>query len=292
MDHASTCAVMFADVAGSTALYERIGDRAALARIAACLDGMREIVARHHGRVVKNVGDGLMIAFPEAGTAARAAIELQASRAAAGDGLSLRVGFHAGSTIERDSDLFGDAVNLAARIGDLAKPGQILTTIETVHQLPGACRAVTRPLGSIAVKGKALPVEAHEVVWDWSPDVTMVEARAQPREPARDRLLLEVGEHRTELAPPTQQVTLGRDAANDVVVPAPRASRQHARVEFRNGKFVLVDFSSNGTFLRVDGERDVELRREAAPLRGSGWIFLGAASERPEPGHAVRYSCA
>ena len=76
------------------------------------------------------------------------------------------------------------------------------------------------------------------------------------------------------------------------MVPAPRASRPHARVEFRNGKFVLVDFSSNGTFLRVDGERDVVLHREAAPLRGSGWIFLGAASERPEPGQAVRYCCA
>lgn len=292
MDHASTCAVMFADVAGSTALYERIGDRAALSLVAACLEGMRGIVVRHGGRVVKNVGDGLMVAFPESSAAARTAIELQESRAGAGDGLSLRVGFHAGHAIERDSDLFGDAVNLAARIGDLAKPGQILTTLETVQQLPGSYRAVTRPLGSIAVKGKALPVEAHEIVWDWSPDVTMVEARAQPREPARERLLLEVGERRSEFAPPAQQLTLGRDAANDVVVPAPRASRQHARVEFRNGKFVLVDFSSNGTFLRVDGERDVVLHREAAPLRGSGWIFLGAASERPEPGHAVRYSCA
>ncbi len=282
---------MFADVAGSTSLYERVGDSIAHSRIAACIARISDIVTRHKGRVVKNVGDGIMGAFPQTAAALKAAVAMQEAQVGSGDELSLRVGFHAGDAIERDGDLFGDTVNLAARIGDAAKAGQILTTAETLHGLSGHLRASTRNLGTLTLKGKALPIEACEVVWDWSPDMTMVDLRAFVPRSAEERLVLEVGGRKVEVGTGADSFSLGRDAKNDLVVPATRASRHHARIEFRNAKFILVDFSSNGTFMRVDGERDVVVHREATPLRGKGWIFLGAADAEADPARAVRFTC-
>lgn len=291
MDRARTVAVMFADVAGSTSLYERVGDNIAHQRIDACLKRLQGIVSHHAGRVVKNVGDGVMGAFPSAESALQAAIALQEAQAGGMEGLSLRVGFHAGMAIERDGDLFGDTVNLAARLGDAAKAGQILTTADTVQALAAHLRAGTRAMGTLTLKGKAQPVETCEVVWNWSPDMTMVDLRVVAPPAAREHVLkLAIGGRALEFGAGAS-VTLGRDQANDLVVPAPRASRMHARIEYRNAKFVLVDFSSNGTFMRIDGERDVVLHREASPLRGRGWIFLGAAAVDPDLSEALRFSC-
>jgi len=267
--------VLFADVAGSTSLYERLGDAKALARIGGCLARLNRITVKAGGRVIKSIGDELMCAFPEASAALRAASEMQLTQADAEPELSLRIGFHAGDTIERDGDLFGDTVNVAARVVALANPGQIFTTGPTALLLPEFMRTGTRKLGSLSVRGKEQPVDLVEIVWQWSSDLTMVGSGDEAAAAPGRRLTLIHRGRRYEFPPGAVQLTLGRGDDNDVVVAVPQASRLHGRIELRQSKFMLVDLSTNGTYVRIDGGDEMVLRREALPLHGRGMIGLG-----------------
>src|SRR3954466_6441724 len=126
-----TC-VLFADVCDSTQLYERLGDAQALATMSRCLEMARGVAIQSGGRLVKTMGDELMLVFPTAKEAAKAAVGIQERMSSvprvAGLRLDFRIGFHFGDAIEQDGDVFGDSVNTAARIVALAKAGQILTS--------------------------------------------------------------------------------------------------------------------------------------------------------------------
>jgi hypothetical protein len=109
----ATCAVLFADVAGSTRLYETLGDAAALKLVSELLSALRGVATRCGGRVVKNLGDEILCVFPDAAHALRAACDMQL---AAGGHCAVRVGLHCGEVLESGGDIFGDTVNTAARV--------------------------------------------------------------------------------------------------------------------------------------------------------------------------------
>lgn len=290
LDKPHHATVLFADVAGSTSLYERLGDAKALARIGGCLARLNRITVKAGGRVIKSIGDELMCAFPEASAALRAASEMQLTQADAEPELSLRIGFHAGDTIERDGDLFGDTVNVAARVVALANPGQIFTTGPTALALPEFMHTGTRKLGSLSVRGKEQPVDLVEIVWQWSSDLTMVGSGDEAAAPGRRLTLRYRGRH-YEFPPGAAQLTLGRGDDNDVVVAVPQASRLHGRIELRQSKFMLVDLSTNGTYVRIDGGDELVLRREAIPLQGAGVISLGHSTSVAD-GDLIEFRCA
>lgn len=287
--------VVFADVAGSTALYEKLGDAVALSAIEGCLAALAEVVRLNRGRVVKTIGDEIMAVFDDAAQGWQAAMEMQqridALPAAAGNRLAVRIGLAAGPALVEDGDVFGDTVNTAARMTGLAKAGQILATAETVAALPESLRASAREIDALAVKGKAARLRVCEAIWQPGADLTMVSGvRLSPpggSAPAQLRLRHAGGE--LLLGPTCPQATLGRDPACDVRLAEPRASRLHARIERRGDKYVLVDLSSNGTYVAFAGEKEIALRREELVLRGSGSIACGhRAAEAPaEIGFAV-----
>jgi hypothetical protein len=158
----------------------------------------------------------------------------------------------------------------------LAKAGQIVTTAETVAAMPifqrGACRAIE----ALAVRGKADAVNVCEVLWQEGADLTMVGNLDTPPAASEVRLVLRLGGAEWVLGPARPLVTLGRDPGCDIVVQNPRASRLHARIERRRDKYVLVDLSSNGSFVGIEGEAELALRREEMMLRGRGHIVFGA----------------
>jgi len=275
MDNTHNATVLFADVAGSTALYERLGDAKALARIGICLARLREVTEKLGGRVIKSIGDELMCAFPDVSAALRAGTDMQLVQAAETSALSLRIGFHAGEAIEREGDLYGDTVNVAARVVGLAKPGQILTTGAAMLALPAFMRSGTRKLGSLSVRGKQQAVDVYEILWQLSGELTMVDPGHVPAAALAARLALIYRGRRYEFQSETAQLTIGRGEDNDIVVAVPQASRLHGRVELRQSRFVFVDMSTNGTFVRIDGGDEMVLRREALPLHGRGMIGLG-----------------
>ena len=277
-------AVLFADIAGSTKLYDALGDTDAKTMIDEALTAMRVITQRHRGRVVKTIGDELMCVFPGAERGFLAATDMQtvvnALVVTKGVKRMIRIGLHAGPVIEEKGDVFGDTVNVAARMAGLAKGMQIMTTRATVDALPEALRASTRPIAALAIKGKADELAVCEVLWQESDDLTMA-AGVHHAAQAVVELMVHHGDKEFVLGADRPALLLGRDAACDVVLTDPKASRQHARIEKRRDKFFLTDQSSNGTYLTFEGDPEIGLRREEAMLRRSGRIVFGHSAAEP-----------
>lgn len=269
--------ILFADVSGSTRLYESAGDTAAHAAIEKCIWIFRDKTLAAGGRVIKTIGDEIMSVFPEASGAASAAAEIQTAideLAPVGKTkIGVRIGFHYGPVVERDNDVFGDAVNLAARLTGLAAKGQIMTSRETVDRMSQTQKAFSRRLYSIEVKGKAKEIDLYELLWQQSGDETALATRSDVRQKqAQLKLIYLEQEH---LLDGKHAVTLGRDKFADVTIVDRMASRLHGKIEYRLGKFVLTDHSANGTYVTFENEPEVVLRREEVVLRNRGCIAFG-----------------
>jgi adenylate cyclase len=285
-------AILFADIVGSTKLYETLGDAEALATIGRCLEIMKAVCDEHGGRVVKTIGDEAMAVFPLPANAAYAAISMQtqisALRTASGSPLAIHAGFHFGPVIDGNADVYGDAVNVAARLTSLAKAGQTLVSAETVELLSPALRARTRDQDAHTVRGKQNDIHTFELIWQESEEELTTMSTRPARLPVG--LKLTHGARELDLDQNSAPITLGRDAQNDVVVMDRKASRLHARIERRRDKFVIVDVSSNGTFCTVNGEPEIMLRREELILRGSGRLSFGHPFG-DNAAEAVEYVC-
>lgn len=274
-------AVLFADISGSTRLYEALGDARAFAAINGCLDILRRLTTVHSGQVVKTIGDEIMAVFPDAVSAAQAACEMQlvvSAQPPIDDAcVAIRIGFHFGPVLENpgDGDVFGDTVNIAARMTEIAKAQQIITTGATVSMLPPIMRASTRTLNALSVKGKTDGIEVREVIWQESDEMTMMVGNTFTPKTIEPSLQLIHQGDKFIVDDEHPSITIGRDEQADIVIQDRKASRMHARIERRRDKFVFVDLSSNGSYILVKNETEIQLRREEFVLRESGSISLG-----------------
>jgi class 3 adenylate cyclase len=277
-----TRAVLFADVVGSTRLYETFGDDQAKQMIDECLAALGAVVQQYQGRIVKTIGDEIMCVLPNADSGCLAATDMHhkimALPMVSGVKRSVRIGFHFGPVLEENNDVFGDTVNLAARMAGLAKGMQIITTGATVAGLSPMLQLSTRSIAALSIKGKGDEVDVREVIWQGGEELTMsTSSLAFASKPLT--LRLEHGGQSWELD--HEGIVLGRDAQCAIVIADRNASRQHARIERRRDKFFLVDQSTNGTFVAFANEAEVVLRREELMLRGSGRIGFGHSVDLP-----------
>ena len=289
----TSMAVLFVDVSDSTKIYEALGDTAAFVAVRGCLDLMQEITKTFEGRVVKTIGDGVMCVFPTADAAAMAASEMQvriSGRLNNGETrLMIRAGFLYGPVIQDGDDVFGDSVNVAARMAGLALSGQVITSGATVAALSPHLRNFTRRLDALPVKGKSEEVEVYELLWQTGSDHTVMPTRTAPKTDNSGTASLRVT-YRGSTIMIKGEASFGRDTGNTVAVTDPTASRLHARVELRGGKFVLIDQSSYGTFVTISGGSEIRLRREEMILHGSGIIAFGH-SARDTADEVVEFRC-
>jgi len=284
-----SAAVLFGDVSGSTALYQAVGNERAQQLIEKTLNLLRDATTREKGRVVKTIGDEVMCRFDTASAAARAAIDmqrrLQALPVEPGANLKVRIGFAYGATVDRDGDVFGDVVNVAARLAALAKADQILTTEATATHFDRELRASSRLFDKTPVKGIKEEVSVVQVLWEARNQTVLV--KTGPTETVMaQKLQLKCGDQQWTLTPPELPRWIGRSEECEIPLAAPFASRKHVRLEYRRGKFMLVDESSNGTYVEMEGQV-VYVRNEAFALVGSGRFSLGT---RPEnDAHTVSF---
>ena len=286
------CTVLFADLVGSTQLYERVGDSSAFELVDRCLKELNRAVEGRGGQVVKHTGDGLMAIFAQADQAADAAVCMhQALRelpSTPGQRLAVRIGFHSGSVIASSGDVFGETVNFAARLVELASPGRALTTVETYQHLTPEWKEVLHALAPRVLRGASRPVEIYELKCEAMGDVTVLQTGQFDLDEEHE-LRLYLNEQTIILNNTHPVARIGRDAAADLRIGDSRASRRHAEIELRGDKFVLVDRSSNGTYVAMDGEREFLLSREEIVLRGRGHIALGGScSDNP---FAISFVC-
>lgn len=290
-------AVLFADVTGSTRLYETLGDEDANRIIGKVLDLMSTITEQYQGFVIKTIGDEIMSRFTTANEAVRAAKEMQEEVSAGIKGettpISIKVGLHYGPAIlMEDGDVFGDAVNVAARMAGIAKGAQIITTQESVDLLDPELQDMSRQFDRTTVKGKEQEIVVYQVVWEQSDDVTRIEISDNPEEDETRYLSLEFRGEQTRIASDDHRTfVIGRGVQSDLLCQTRLASRTHASVEFRRGKFLLTDQSSNGTFVKTDDGENIFLRRQELMLWGSGYIGLGEEVSREDPENVIRYVC-
>jgi adenylate cyclase len=286
-------AILFADVCDSTTIYESIGDARAHAAINRVFALLSDKVKANAGKVIKTLGDGMVCEFGSADDAFRAACAMQegltAADADSGPKMMIKVSFTWGPVVTAEGDVFGDTVNVCARLVGAAGPEQVLTTQETVEALSPGLRVSCRELYPVKVRGRAEEVEVCEVLWRSDPDVTEVFSRSQINAAMREWILKLTYGGETIVVEPTGSVKLGRDKTNEVVVASSKASRVHARIYGRGASFVIADQSSNGTFLAIDGSaRELALRRDDATLGERGAIGLGGPTH-DDGDHVVRY---
>lgn len=279
-------AVLFADVVGSTALYRRLGDERAEALIRGALGRVVERVVHHGGRLIKTIGDCAMCELPDADAAARASIDVQRQArepVVKGEAPVLfRVGFTVGQVVPREDDVFGDAVNIAARLCDMAKAEQILTTEPTSALLSSELRGGVRLFDQTPVKGVTQSLMIVQLLWDRRAATQIFIAPSEVTLPASAGLVLKYAGQTLLVSAQQIPFTIGREEGCSLVVPSPFASRVHARIELHRGKYTLIDESTNGTYVRPEGadaERFVYIRREVFALLGRGVFALG---ERPD----------
>jgi adenylate cyclase len=290
-------AVMFADVTGSTKLYESMGDEAANRIIGKVIDVMAKITEMYQGFVIKTIGDEIMCRFNSANDCVRAAKEIQEEIARGIQGESIKVqikvGLHYGPAILMvDGDVFGDAVNVAARMAGIAKGDQIITTVDTIRRLDVDLQDMSRQFDRTNVKGKEEEIVVYQVVWETSDDVTRIEVTEAPDASQVKYLELKVGGETTRISSSDNRTfVIGRGVQSDLLCQTRLASRSHATIEYRRGKFLLTDQSSNGTFVKTDDGENVFLRRQELMLWGSGYIALGEEVSQQESADLIRYVC-
>ncbi len=274
------CAIMFADIAGSTRLYNQLGDDAAEFLISTRLAIMCNIAENNNGRVIKKIGDEIMCQFPTAEDAALAATEMHIKKVSSDNSepLSIRIGLHFGNTIKKDNDIFGDAVNIAARMAAIAKENQSITTESFVQLLSNDTKSRTRLFDSTRVKGIDDEIKIYQLLWEEGNVTTFATAQhIQQIAKAKVSILLRFNgeEHFYTDSNMISAISIGRDQDCDLKIDAKYASRSHANLEFRRGKFVLVDHSTNGTYVKLKKQNGIFIRREELPLIGEGYISLG-----------------
>jgi class 3 adenylate cyclase len=273
--------ILFADISGSTRLFETLGDVEARRIIGGALEILTRIAASHGGRLVKTIGDEIMCTFPAAVQAALAACDMQrrvsTDPALVADNLGIRIGLHHGEALLENGDVYGDAVNVAARMAALAKREQIVTTAATVSNLTqiGGIRA--RSLGRARVAGKLLAIEIVDLIWqDDTSNLTTIQRAIKVEDTqSGSRLTLRHRGRVIELREDAPPFSMGRDAGCGLSIEAEWVSRNHASLECRRGLWVLSDRSTNGSYVRIGDEDELRVHRNELPLRRSGCISLG-----------------
>ncbi len=275
--------ILFADVSGSTRLFETKGDQEARRLIAAVLGALTVVCQQHGGRVIKTIGDEIMCTFPGALNGVLAACDMQRRMGRdidfVRDSLAVRIGLHHGDALEEaDGDVYGDAVNTAARMASLAKREQVVTTAATYNSLTGKVPEA-RSLGRARVSGKLLPIEIVDLVWqEDTSGMTMVQTAIRavpgPDVPVA-RLRLRHRGRVIELGPHSEPFSMGREPGNGLQVEADWVSRTHAMIEYKRGHFMIADRSTNGTFVRIGEDDEIKVHRDELHLRKTGTISLG-----------------
>jgi class 3 adenylate cyclase len=293
------CVVMFADVAGSTAMYENMGDDLARERISKALNTLISISRRHNGKLVKTIGDEILVYFSDIDMAVFAAKAIQEAmeddRAPETVGISIRIGMQYGSTILENDDVFGDTVNVAARISSMAKARQILCTQEIAFMVKNAELSNNmRPYDRLRVKGRNEHLDVYLFGWEEEEDLTNMATASSFTNPARydqaQNLTLTHTDKTYVIPKDTTSYFLGRGKDCELIVKGDLISRYHSKIEHRRGKFILTDQSTNGTFLRTAEGQDIFLRREEFTVFGSGYISLGKKVDIGDP-DVIHFIC-
>lgn len=280
-------AVLFADLRGSTALYESIGNAQATTVVTQTIAALAQRVPAMGGQVIKTLGDGLMAVFAVPSMAITTAMQMHdllETNAAAPQAapvmarMRLQIAVALGEVVEVNSDCFGDAVNVAARLLDHAGDNETLITREVHDDLAFDTRSMFRSLDRVHLRGRAEPVEVFMMARTRGSEgtATLMETRFDLTEPEGLQLVWHDTAYRFSRS--DLPLMIGRGSTCGLQIDEARVSRTHARIDWMGGALQVSDLSINGTYVRFFGDDEVlSLRRGACTLHGSGEVGLGGS---------------
>ena len=288
--------VLLASVSGNALLQERIGTAEAAQAVDRCIKRIQRAVEGFDGRFVRNIGDELMAVFDNLENAFQAALEMQKRIAdlppVSGLKLDLRIGFAYGTVREESGWFTGEAISNVACLADLAKPGQILTNLLVITALPAELRALSHELDAVATNVDGQKMRVFEL---GAPESTLSASLIFRSSHAHEidhallagaGLCLNYAEEIFLLNDSKPLICMGRDIGSDVLVRDPRASRNHARIERIRGQIVLIDESTNGTYVTFEGKKEFVVCKTRCVLHGQGKICFAASA------HSQNADCA
>ncbi len=282
-------AIVFVDISGSSLMYAERGDTIAFGLTATCLKLMNEHVQRAGGRVIKAVGDGILAVFETAAAALNAAVGImeavnQPDTTLHREGIHVRTGISYGRTFLAGDDVYGDVVNVAARLVSHAGPDEIVLSGRAYEELPEALRESSRLIDQVVLRGRPSWVLVYQYLWKHE-DITLA-VNVRDRVPC-GALNVTYGSRVFVIGPERPKLRIGRAPDNDIAIEENLVSRYHAEISLRGDKFFLCDLSTNGTYLCTDADEKIRLSREDVMLGSGGCIFVGSEAAPP-----IRYCAA
>ena len=292
--------ILYADVTGSTSLYEQFGDELASTDIHSLIDLLASVAEQHQGKKIKTIGDEIMCLFQTPEPAARAAIRMNQALEEANEeqlfscgNLHIKIGWHYGQGAFRDDDVIGEAPTVAQQVISMARRDEILTTGTCVDALPAQIRCTTKFIDRIEAQDGSGDVDVYCLPWDEDDNEATVVTNAPQQvtvDNAHTALILNYADRQITMNDQMRHCHVGRGEDNELVVHGEFTSRRHAEIHFRHGRFHLVDKSTNGTVV-IQGKDDLtRLHREEVTLHDSGTLCFGGAP-KTDPGAAVQYQC-
>ncbi|WP_299281223.1 adenylate/guanylate cyclase domain-containing protein [uncultured Tateyamaria sp.] len=283
-------AILLADVSGSTPLYQRYGDAEASRMVFECVEGMQRIATETGGEFVRSKGDDVLCLFESADQAMAAARGIL-EQGARGE-VSVHAGLHWGTVLWRGEELFGNAVNVAARLGGQAKENEVLMSRELVEHASASETSDLRSMGEITLRGTDAPTEVFAMLAEIEDDEDGVTSfmsqstvfTARQREHVANTTLRLSFEDWAQDIPEGRELKIGRSTQCDLVMSYAWVSRVHAAISVRGGIVEFKDSSSAGCTLTIGAHPEFFIRRQTVALTGSGVIELGsnaAGDNRP-----------
>lgn len=279
------CAVLFADISGSTKLYVEVGDERAREIVAGTLDLWSSLTVEGGGSVIQLRGDGMLCLFPSVDAALHAVVRMRDLPYQ--PPLSMHAGLHAGVVLHEAEQLYGDVVNVAARMADVAKKFEIVLTAAAQRQLSQPARWPNlRLIREVPIKGKPEPMDVYLLANDRR---GLTDYRPPLTKPTSSQLQLRYAGRLVTVDIQAGACSIGRDDDCVLRVEHRLVSRRHASVECAAGKFFLHDHSTNGTYVAEGQGAPVLVHRELFQLRDTGVISLGV-EPRLNVEHSITFS--
>jgi len=284
--------ILFADICRSTVLFEKIGDQAALDLVIKALSLTEDIARNNHGHVIGTIGDEVLCTFtnPEDAmiTAKQVHTRMQKSVAMHEHQLAMRVGVNSGPVVCTSDNVYGDTVNIAERIAQQAKANQSLISSTTIAVTRGNLHEQLRLVGQLSLQGKAGTIEVHELL-EQDAEEAITEVATTREIPARSFLMTASYRSRQmRFDPMLVRFLFGRGIDCDQAIDHPTISREHAEFQYRDGQFLLRDFSTNGSVI-VMGNKIEQIHRSSMALKDSGKIYLGRTLHQHQ--YCIEFTC-
>jgi hypothetical protein len=291
--------ILYADISGSTRLYEQHGDQIARAAIKSCLDMLSEIVIQHDGQVVKSIGDEIMCSFVNPVKAQLAAIEMHQNlqsdedmeKSPAGK-LHIKISWHYGDVNHRGKEIIGEAPVTAQQMIQLAKADEILTSEQGLRNLPAELKENINLIDTLDAEAYDGKLEVYSIPWEETDEITKIESSLENISAITQAgiLILEYREKTIRLDTDNKNLNVGRSTDSGLNVEGNYTSRLHAEIQYRHGRFHLKDMSTNGTAIIYSNGEIKRIHREELVLKGEGTICFGGLPEE-DPDASVYFKC-